>query len=456
MRLRVNERPWLLLSVVAACQVQSDVFYQRTYYCDRSEIADMCGTTRGGAPMTCYKTRQLGGRDFCAERCQPGEAEVGLAGQGWRCVDGSARLVTCRPSLGRTGCPPDTDCLRTDALEDEGVCATIPTCSEDADCQDPARPSCMGPLVGKTYGPAGVRTDHYSCLQTGCRARLSACAPSESCLPNVVPFGTNPSDICVPNCDGDLNCPPNYFCFRKVSGAGAPAVCIPGLMGYRCITDMDCLLGNCVDGGDGFKLCAVPCQTGADCDRFGVALGGFLCAADPGGRGRYCQNPRAYAGSPCTSDEQCQPRQSCVTLSPYFEAPMVGGECRNRCSPAEPCKHRGGIPHACVELGATRTCYPGRLHVPCEADADCVGDLRCLEVVSLDLQDQLGRRKRCSAPCETDADCDRARWAEKNAYCLEGTCSARRTKGMRCDRDPQCLSGRCLPDPEEKTVTLCQ
>jgi hypothetical protein len=228
------------------------------------------------------------------------------------------------------------------------------------------------------------------------------------------------------------------------------------MMGFRCITDMDCLLGACVDSGDGFKLCAAPCETEADCARFGAALGAFVCAADPAGGRRTCQNPRAYVGSPCTSPSDCRPHEECVRQSPYFEAPMMGGECRARCSPAEPCRNRGGVPHVCVELGETRTCYPGRLHLPCESDADCVGDLRCLTVATPDADGRLARRQRCSAPCQTDADCDQVRLVEKNAYCREGTCAALMIRGMPCDRDGQCLSTRCAAAPPEDGTNRCR
>jgi hypothetical protein len=444
-----------LFVLAAACQVSTDILDKRTYFCDGTALTETCGTTSDGTAMTCYQARQIGARDFCTQRCLEGDPDA--SGDGWRCVDTRAKLRGCRPSEGASACSlPGTECLRTDGLKDEGVCITMSTCSEDAQCRDPARPTCMGTLVTNWYGtPAAVHPDHWSCLQTGCRARNSGCAAGESCLPSVFFVGSEPLDICVPNCDVDLNCPPNYLCLRKVSGPAAPQVCLPGIMGFRCLSDMDCLLGDCRDTGDGWKVCAMPCASDDDCARFGAMRGPFVCAPDPGGRGKFCQNPRAYAGSSCFTDDQCRPHESCVLLSPWFASRMFSGECRARCGPDLPCKDRGGVPHVCVELGGAGTCYPGRIHMPCEEDADCVGNLKCLEVTVPDRQDQFVRKRRCSTTCRTSADCAANRFTENFAYCHgEGRCTARRHLGVLCEVDDECEKSRCLPsaDPVDQQM----
>jgi hypothetical protein len=304
----------------------------------------------------------------------------------------------------------------------------------------------MGTLISSFYGKgAGIRLDHWSCLQTGCRARNAACAVGESCLPDVLPPANEPLDICVPNCDGDLNCPPNYFCLRKVSGEGFPAVCIPGIPGFRCITDMDCIIGRCLDTGDGFKLCATTCASNDDCARFGDVRGAFMCAVDPAGKGKFCQNWRAFTGAPCGADSGCRAHEVCIALSPYFNQRMSLGECRARCSAEQPCADRAGVPHVCIDLAGRQSCYPGAVHLPCESDADCFGELKCLDVTAPDEKDQLVRRRRCSAPCQTDDDCAANRFAGKITYCREGACAARFHRGFRCERDIECLLDGCKP-----------
>ena len=106
---------------------------------------------------------------------------------------------------------------------------------------------------------------------------------------------------------------------------------------------------------------------------------------------------------------------------------------------------RAGVPHVCVELGGNRTCYPGALHLPCEADTDCIGDLTCLEVNAPDENDQPTKRRRCSTPCQSDEDCKSSRFAGPTSYCRDGACAARLHRGARCERDYQCLEGICKP-----------
>jgi hypothetical protein len=444
--------PLFLFVLAVACQVSSDRFYKKTYLCDGDQPGDTCGKTEENTDMVCYKARQIGVRDFCTEKCP--QEQANLSGAGWKCVDTKARMQTCRPSQNEAACQqPDTECLRTDAKDDEGVCMTVNTCRQDSDCKNPARPTCIGGLISQWYGAAAaIQTDHFSCLQTGCEHNLAACAAGEVCLPRVIPGGSAPLDICVPSCDADLNCPPNYFCFRKVSGPAAPAVCIPGIMGFRCLSDMDCLLGQCKDTGDGFNVCAYACQTNDDCLKFSNRRGAFMCATDPDGQGKHCQNWRAYTGSPCGGDKDCRSHEKCTIQNPYgwsMEAP----ECRARCGPDKPCQNRGGVPHVCLELDkGEATCYPGTFFIPCQKDAECVGDLKCMEVTHYGDKDQLVKDRRCSVPCQSDAECNAQRYVDSGGspgeagFCQEGGCVLRRPAGQLCDQDAHCDPvDRCKP-----------
>jgi hypothetical protein len=439
----VSLRRIALLALTLACQVPTDIL-DRTYYCDGTAQENSCGTTHDGTQMACYMARQVGVKDFCTERC-PGN-DPNASGPGWRCVDTQAQLRTCRPSDTIKPCSqPGTNCLRTDALEDEGVCLPMDTCSSNSDCKDATRPACMNALLKDWYGPnSPIKVDHSSCLRTGCMKNLAACGSGETCLPTVIPAGSSPLDICVPNCDANLNCPANYFCLRKLGGPAQPAVCIPGLLGFRCQTDMDCLIGKCLNTGDGFSVCASACQTHDDCAGFGNTRGTFLCAADPAGSGKRCQNWRAFVGSNCLSDFDCRPHELCEFQSPYFlSKTMFTGECRPRCGPEQPCVDRAGVPHVCVDLGGNKTCYPGAVHLPCQDDSNCIGGLICREVTTPDVNGQPDRRRRCTAPCQTDEDCAANRFAGWVTYCTEGLCVDGLDAGDRCERDNQCLVSGC-------------
>jgi hypothetical protein len=126
-------------------------------------------------------------------------------------------------------------CLRTDVTAQEGVGTTMTPCSVDSDCTDPVRSTCVANFLKDLYaGNTTLEADHLYCLQKNCKSGESFCSSGQSCLPLLVPEGSNAPDICVPNCDSQGRCPPNHFCFRKISGPANPAICIPGLLGFIC------------------------------------------------------------------------------------------------------------------------------------------------------------------------------------------------------------------------------
>ena len=189
------------------------------------------------------------------------------------CLASGIALDTCRPSddLDRATHPtgachrPGLECYRTDLLGDEGVCTTMKYCDGDSDCPDPVRSVCATTFLADLYPRAtDLKRDHLHCLQRGCKARGTSCSPGETCLQEVVPASAHPPDICVPNCDSKLRCPPNFLCYRKVSTAVTPNVCIPGLLGFTCLDSIDCMLGSCVDNGIKYKVCTtdVRCRGG--------------------------------------------------------------------------------------------------------------------------------------------------------------------------------------------------
>ena len=144
-----------------------------------------------------------------------------------------ARVLQSRRHRRRPSGPcgrSDLGCLRTDVTADEGVCLTMEPCSQDADCPNPVRSTCAATFLNELYAkipdptPADLywHSDHLYCLQRDCVKGGSSCGPGQSCLPLLVTAAAHPPDICVPNCDAQDRCPPNHFCFSKLSGSGSP------------------------------------------------------------------------------------------------------------------------------------------------------------------------------------------------------------------------------------------
>jgi hypothetical protein len=460
---RSSAERWLVAAVLlAGCRPSPDRFYGKTWTCDSTQPAFDCGTTRAGAPMACFGARQLGGDDFCAETCD-GAAES--SDERSVCLDSKIRLDRCDP--GQPGsCPAGLGCFRTDLLHDEGVCTSMPLCSSDADCPSPLRNRCASTVLGLTVlaqdsgrGPDDrlaphIKVDHLSCLQVGCFQRHTACQPGESCLPAVLPATVNAPDVCSPDCDPQGRCPPNFSCYRTVSGPGAPAVCVMGLVGVRCVTQNDCLMGDCVDNGQGFKSCTVPCQSDAECARLDSDYAVFFCSALRPGGPRYCEAPVQFGGSPCRSQEDCSTGTVCTYYSPYL--PYVPeGVCLVPCAADGSCPARGGLPHTCFDQLSPPLCYPGRLGVSCHADLECVGGMKCQQARRLNEDDSESRGPICTIACQTDSDCagDR-RGHTEIAWCDEGVCVLRRGFGLRCDRSSQCISAACAPSEKQAEVGL--
>ena len=260
--------PGLIACAIAAtlaCSTRGAEFYEGVFKCDATASQDPCGTTAAGKPMTCFAGGQLGGEDFCAEVCDPAH---GSDDPGYTCVSSGALLQLCHPNAaGSEGCPPELQCYRTDLLADEGVCLMMRVCAQDSDCSgDPARRICAASLVRGMYSLPTLKADHLQCLQATCQSGGSLCSDGESCLANYTDQGPEIPDICVPNCDSDRDCPPNFACSISSAAPGSPPICLPGLPGTRCVANQDCVVGSCVDTGAGsanvrFPFRASPIST---------------------------------------------------------------------------------------------------------------------------------------------------------------------------------------------------
>lgn len=434
-----------LALVCAACQVDAEKFQQRLFTCNPSANDPACGTDLEGEPMVCVGAQQLGGPNFCSISCDravvpvDGTAQIACVPAGplaSRRLSGAA-LTKCNPSVPGVCGNPQLSCLRTDMLSNEGVCMTVSTCQNSVDCRDPVRNVCMGELLKQTYPNAPLASDHTYCLQSRCRSDGTSCSPGEVCLRNVVVKESKPSDICVPNCDSNGNCPPNYFCYQRLYSKSSPNVCLPGLMGLRCETNMDCLFGKCADTGAGFRMCTVGCQDDNDCAKFDGEQGTFFCNPQ-----KVCAGGRAFRGAVCNIDAECRPGEFCGRFS--VSQPGGRGLCLLPCTSFESCPAYGGVNHACLPqlekyaaAGAPNVCWPGELGIPCISDQTCTGGLTCMRGPSAFVG-------ICSTACVDDSDCVKNRFT-KEGFCepTAHVCSLPKKASQSCDRDQQCESKRC-------------
>ena len=202
---------------LSACRVDQQEFNNRVFACNVAAPNPGCGVDEAGQPMACFAARQIGATDFCATACD-GTPSVDSAAV---CLQSGVSLRACQPSLDKPKADPplsacaqgDLRCYRTDLLSDDGVCTTMDPCDKDVQCRDPIRSVCATTFLASLYADAGavLQNDHMYCLQTGCRSRGTSCSAGETCLQEVIPASAHPPDICVPNCDSQLHCPPNFL-----------------------------------------------------------------------------------------------------------------------------------------------------------------------------------------------------------------------------------------------------
>ena len=414
--------------------------------CDAGALAPACPDLADGTPTRCISAHQLGGVDFCAPA-----------------------VASCDPSS--PVCEPGRTCYRTDLLAHEGICTTIPVCVESADCPE-SRPVCGGELLRALFPSTPFYSDHLPCFQSPCDERKC----DGECLRKQVTDTSYVPDICAPFCDEQGNCPANFFCEQKV-GSGYPPICIPGLPGYRCFSNDDCLVGSCLELAENLSVCSAECVSDAWCAWLGSARRPLVCAGATTEHTGVCTTIAPFEGEACRSEradgqsEDCPATKKCYWFSPWYgdisetrRPEHATGECRIPCAGDEPCPAVAGLPHVCLAAGAGG-CHPAELGVPCESlgeGAACIGGLVCEKVAALEPPDlSSSALEICTLPCQPDAgagdpfgdeDC-RKNVLAASGFCHEdGFCRRGRRELDACSRDAQCGShhcdvgtGRCAP-----------
>jgi hypothetical protein len=424
----------VLLASAIGCRVDQGAFENRVFTCDPAASDPRCGTTASGGDMICFPGSQLDGTDFCAPKCDPMMSLP--AGETGVCTSNDAILKTCDPTDTTTPGGPcgrsDFACLRTDVLSNEGVCVNMHPCTQDADCPSPVHSTCAATFLRDMYQgepnlAADLHLDNLYCLQRGCVANQANCSAGQACLPPALPKGSNAPDICVPECDSQGRCPPNHFCFQKLSGPDNPAVCIPGLLGFECESDIDCLMGTCTDltgttidpGPISPKLCSTTCTSDDDCARYDSVQGDFICATENDGQ-KHCVTPSAFRGATCRSQAGCtrNPGTICVFIN---SKDPTEGTCVFPCSATRTCPAYSGVPHTCLPLdlgtpAQPAVCYPGLFSYPCTDDTNCVGGMKCRAPTGST------NPPFCTATCQTDSDCSNDRWIGAGNVCVGSVC----------------------------------
>jgi hypothetical protein len=443
----------LAMASLAACKVDQSAFDNRIFACDPSAKDPGCGSDSSGHPMACYPASLLAGTDFCAPFC---DSAMSLP-DGNECVEGNAELKSCdpRPEAAPNQCGQSAlGCLRTDVTSDEGVCTTMIPCTEDKNCKDPVRSTCATTFLNQLYAKnTQLKANNLYCLQKNCQSGASSCSPGQSCLPLLVPASAHAPDICVPNCDSQQNCPPNHVCFQKISGPANPAICIPGLLGFICESDINCLVGKCLSDGDpdqttGLKLCTLACNSDADCAPYDSNQGTFACVTRSDGHG-YCESPYSYRGNSCHTDDDCvRNGVRDTTSSCFFEAPPEKATDLGTClrpSAGGDCAPHAGIGQTPLPFypasgtAQTLACFPGFFGFPCGGNRNCAGDMTCRQAVS-----SVAASSICTTLCQTDADCNADRWTAGQSFCApSGVCAPLLGGGKPCLSSDQCQSKSC-------------
>jgi hypothetical protein len=354
--------------------------------------------------------------DDCPFAANPGQEDADGDGRGDACAgsdgggdDGPPRGKG-EPCGGSGGCSSGF-CVDGVCCESEcaGPCRScnLPgnagSCAVVADGQDPRdacheQPADGCGLDGSCDGAGACRRHRAG---TVCRA--SSCA--------------TPLERLAAVCDGNGTCQP------PEQRPCAPYVCSGTDCRKDCRDDGDCAPGNsCTGGSCGRRPLGVACSEDLQCES-GHCLDKVCCdQAACAGPCRSCTVPGA-AGT-------CSPLRS--TDAP--RAPGCPKEPAASCGQTGQCDGAGACRRydAATSCGA-RTCANG---VETAAPA-CDGKGSCARGATRSCSPYVCNGDSCGTACTLDGDCG------KTFYCLDRVCTPRRTPGMTCGENRECLGNSC-------------
>jgi hypothetical protein len=120
---------------------------------------------------------------------------------------------------------------------------------------------------------------------------------------------TSPSDAqgtCLHACDANGGCLTrggiHQTCLPLLASDGPLPICLPGLFGYPCGADSNCVGDLSCRGADPqAQFCTGLCATDDDCSKDRWTIGGWCGASD----GAPICIPPLDPGQPCSRDAQC-------------------------------------------------------------------------------------------------------------------------------------------------------
>ena len=452
---RVQQRSWLLLSVVAGLVGCSDpclddgLFQDDPAGCPAASASDSeTDTTTDTDGDACQNGMADGNESdvdcggVCAAKCEVGQGcgegddcETALCDDGVcvppaSCDDGTKDPEEtdedCGGVCGAT-CPIDAQCEDFNDCEtyvcdlDAGLCAG-PACDDGAPNGEETDVDCGGPECDPCENGGQCEQDS-DCVSELCDPAARICV-APTCTNGELDGEETDVDCggpdCAP-CAGGETCEVGRDCISEVCDGNtcADATCADGVQNQG-ETDVDCGGPNCepCNAGEG---CEVPsdcvtelcdpvhgvceeehCTNGvADEDETDVDCGGSACA-------------------PCDDGEGCNMGTDCASAS------CSGGECTSvSCIDGV----RNGN-ESDVDCG-------GDVCDPCDDGDDCLLDTDCLSIVCL------------AGECQPPACDDGVRNGDETDTDCGGACGATCETGETCGDGDDCISAVC--DPESMT-----
>jgi hypothetical protein len=297
--------------------------------------------------------RNVLGEDFCRPACDP----VDPASCDGVCTRSGECLARCTLRGDNSSpCPPDHQCVRFNLLGDEGVCFPAPGCSQSSDCDQETGTRCLNNVFDL---PAVVSWVAYSADHLDCIAVPDA---EKRCAAGylAVPGADDSTALCLPRCDSKgSRCPPVFTCLRAMGYLFEQPdanLCVPGGWGLPCDDDAQCIIGRCLEVGEGRRACTLTCEeaarivpgvlTGCEVIERGAArwrLGAVQVECEDVEGTGICV-PRGTPGAPCNEDMLCAPGLECRAVT-STEPPIK--LCTRDCSSDQDCPYPGAPITSC-------------------------------------------------------------------------------------------------------------